>query len=162
VKAVVAYDSVYGNTKLIADAIAEQITADGHSAELLSLREGKRRTVEADVLFVGGPTRFKKMTRPVKGFVKRLDKDYWSKRTLVVFDTYGPLGKTDEEKRKQEKWINPGAVGGIKELAAKRGLKVHPETVRFAVSDLKGPLVPDAVDEARAFAHRVLSALPRA
>jgi len=156
-KVVVAYDSVHGNTKQVAQAMTEQITADGHTPEIINLREDRRKSVEGDLLFVGGPTRMKKMTRPVKGFIKQLDRDYWSKRTLVVFDTYGPLGKTDEEKRRQEKWINPGAAGGMKELAVKRGLKVHPESARFAVSDLKGPLVPDALDNAKAFVHRIVA-----
>jgi len=152
-KGAVTYDSVYGNTKLVAEAIAEQIRADGHSVEVLNLREEGARKIEADFMFIGGPTRLKKMTRNVKHFVKKLDKNYWSTRPVVAFDTYGPLGKTEEEQKKAEKWLHPGAVGSIQALAGKMGLKVHPATLRCAVTDLKGPLEPDAIEKAKKFAH---------
>jgi flavodoxin len=35
-KGLVVYDSVYGNTKMIAEAIAEQISAEGHEAVVQS------------------------------------------------------------------------------------------------------------------------------
>jgi flavodoxin len=158
-KGVVVYDSVYGNTRQVAEAIAEQIKADGHSVETLSLREGGAARIEADFMFIGGPTRLKKMTRNVKRFVKKLDKNYWKTRPIVAFDTYGPLGKTEEERKKSEKWINPGAAGGIQALAGKMGLKVHPTTLRCAVTELKGPLEPDAPDKARKFTHEFISSM---
>ncbi|MBU1914613.1 MAG: flavodoxin domain-containing protein [Thermoplasmatota archaeon] len=158
-KGAVVYDSVYGNTKLVAEAIAEQIRADGHSAELLNLRADRRRQIDADFVFIGGPTRMKKMTRNVKGFINRLDKSHWSTRPLVAFDTYGPLGKTEEERKKGEKWINPGAVGGIQALASKMGLKVHPASLRCAVTDMKGPLEPTALEHARKFTHEFAMSL---
>jgi hypothetical protein len=158
-KGAVVYDSVFGNTKLVAEAIAEQIRADGHTVETLNLRQEGSRKIEADFMFVGGPTRLKKMTRNVKGFVKKLDKAYWSTRPIVAFDTYGPLPKTEEERTKAEKWINPGAVGGIRALASGRGLKVHPSSLRCAVTDLKGPLEPEALDKARRFTHEFMLSL---
>lgn len=158
-KGAVVFDSVFGNTKLVAEAIAEQIRADGHEAQLVSLREGGPTSVEADFMFVGGPTRLKKMTRNVKKFVKKLDKSYWGSRTIVAFDTYGPLGKTEEEKRKAAKWLVPGAVGTIVALGNKKGLKMSPKTLRCAVTDLKGPLEPEALIKAKAFAHEILLTL---
>jgi multimeric flavodoxin WrbA len=160
-KGAVVYDSVYGNTKLVAEAIAEQIRTDGHTVEILNLRQEGSRKVEADFMFVGGPTRLKKMTRNVKGFVKKQDRAYWSTRPIVAFDTYGPVPKTEEERKKGEKWIIPGAVGGIQTLASGRGLKVHSASLRCAVTDLKGPLEPEALDKARKFAHEFVMSLAK-
>ena len=156
-KVAVVFDSVHGNTKQAAEAMAEQIRADGHSVETLNLREQEPRRIEADLMFVGGPTRMKKMTRPVKAFVKRLDRAHWSTKPIVVFDTYGPLGKTEEEKRKAAKWLVPGAVGTIMALGQKMGLKMHPTTLRLAVTDLKGPLEPGSLDRAKAFVHEIVT-----
>ncbi len=158
-KAAVVYDSVYGNTKLVAEAIADQLRVEGLQVELHNLREEKVRQVDADVLFLGGPTRMKHLTRKVKGFVKRLDKAYWGSRPIVVFDTFGPIAKTEEERKRQEAWINPGAAGEIQEMAKERGLKTHPTTLRSAVTGLKGPLDPEAVAKAKQFAHDVIASM---
>lgn len=158
-KGAVVYDTVFGNTKLVAEAIAEQIRADGHSATTLNLRKEVPGPVQADFIFVGGPTRIKKMTRRVRRFVKKLDKNEWSNKPVVAFDTYGPPGKTDEERRKAEKWINPGAAGGMMEIGHKKGLKMYPSTLRCAVMDLKGPLEPDAFDKAKTFTHEFILSL---
>jgi flavodoxin len=158
-KGAVVYDSVFGNTKLVAEAIAEQIQADGHSATTLNLRKEGAKPVQADFLFIGGPTRIKKMTRRVRGYIKKLDKDEWSDKPVIAFDTYGPMAKTDEDRRKGDKWINPGAAKGMIELGRKKGLKMYPATLRCAVVDLKGPLEPEALDKAKRFTHEFILSL---
>lgn len=158
-KVAVVYDSVFGNTKQVAEAIGEQLKADGNEVLLLNLRTDNVKQIEADVMFIGGPTRMKHLTRKVKGFVKKLDKDHWSTRPIFVFDTYGPPPKTEEEKRRQETWINPGSAGETQALLAKRGLKVHPTALRSPVTGLKGPLDPDALGKAKHYAHECLATL---
>ncbi len=158
-KAAVVYDSVFGNTKLIAEAIAEQLREEGLEVELFNLREEKTKQIEADIMFLGGPTRMKHLTRKVRGFIKKLDEDYWGTRTIVVFDTYGPLPKSEEERQRQERWINPGAVGEMRTLAASRGLRVHAQALRSPVVGLKGPLDPQAESKAREFAHEIVASL---
>ncbi len=158
-KAAVVYDSVYGNTKLVAEAIAQQLRADGLQVEIHNLREEKVRQVDADLMFLGGPTRMKHLTRKVKGFIRKLDKSYWSSRPIVVFDTFGPLPKTEEERKRQEPWINPGAAGEMQGLAKEKGLKVYPQTNRSPVTGLKGPLDPEAVAIAKQFAHEVVASI---
>ena len=160
-KAAVVYDSVFGNTKLVAEAMAEQLKADGLNVELHNLREEKVRQVDADIMFLGSPTRMKHLTRKVKGFIKKLDKAYWGARTIVVFDTYGPLPRSEEERQRQDRWINPGAVGEMRALAANRGFKVHTSALRSPVVGLKGPLDPEAVTKAKRFAHEIFVSLGR-
>ncbi len=152
----IAYDSVYGNTELVAKAIAEQAQSEGHAVELISLQTERTLPSAGDVLFVGGPTHMKKLTRPVARFLKRLDRNYWSQRPVVAFDTYGPIATTEAERQKQESWINPGAAGHIQELARSLGLSVFPTSLRCAVTGLKGPLAPDALDSAKRFVHEML------
>ena len=153
----VAYDSVYGNTKIVAEAIAQQAVQDGCSSDLLNLRKDKFRDLEGDVLFVGGPTHMGGMTHRVRRFLKRVDREYWGRRTLVAFDTYGPVGSDPESRRKAQRWIEPGAVGGIITLAQELGLPIRTDNLRCLVAELRGPLVPDALSFAKKFTHELLA-----
>lgn len=155
-KASIVYDSAYGNTKLVAQAIAEQAERDGYATELLGLREGRPRPLTGDVLFVGGPTHMGKMTRRVSHFLQKVDRDYWSHRPVFAFDTYGPVATAEEDRHKQERWIIPGAAGGIQTLARELGLLVSSNALRCPVTGVRGPLVPEALGMAKAFTHQVL------
>lgn len=158
-KGIVVFDSVYGNTKQVAEAIAEQIRADGHSADILNLGEKEAKKVEADFMFVGSPTRMGRPTKKAKGFVEGLDAEYWKNRPIVTFDTVGPMSE-DEEKRKA--WlarVEKSAATRMRDEAMARGLKVHPDVLHIAVTGFKGPLAPDALDMARDFTHRFIVSL---
>jgi flavodoxin len=156
-KAVVAYDSVYGNTKLVAEAVAEQIRSEGHEVELISVKDEGGRVTAGDFMFVGSPTRMGRMTKNTKRFLEGLDVEPWKNKPIVAFDTVGPL-PTDEEKRK--KWlsrIDKGAAYGIQELVKARGLNAHPDVLHIAVTSFKGPLASDGLSIAKDFAHRFMS-----
>jgi flavodoxin len=65
-RSVVIYDSQYGNTRAVAEAIAAELHAAG-AVEVVSARTG---TVELRsdlrLLVVGGPTQAHGMTRPLR------------------------------------------------------------------------------------------------
>jgi flavodoxin len=158
-KGIVVFDSVYGNTRQVAEAIAEQIRADGHSADTLNLGEREAKKIEADFMFVGSPTRMGRMTKKAKGFVEGLDVEYWKNRPIVTFDTVGPMSE-DEEKRKV--WlarVEKSAATRMRDQAKAQGLGVHPDVLHVAVTGFKGPLAPDALDVARDFTHRFIANL---
>ncbi|MDH3364389.1 MAG: hypothetical protein OEM29_00050 [Thermoplasmata archaeon] len=156
-KAVIAVDSVYGNTKLVAEAFKEEIEKAGHEVELINLRKEFRVPSEGDLLFIGSPTRVAKMTAKAKKFVKKLDAAAWSGKTVVVFDTHMPLPDDPEKQKKAMKWVEPGAAGRLSVLTAERGLKVHSPPLRFMVSDMKGPLAPGELEKARALAREIIA-----
>ena len=60
-RALVVYESMYGNTHLIADAIGAGLGSD---ATVVSVHDATRELVEAaDLLVVGGPTHIHGLTR---------------------------------------------------------------------------------------------------
>lgn len=65
-KAVVIFESMYGNTRSIAEAVAEGIRADGDVlVSVLPVGEASTEiTGDADLLVVGGPTHMHGMSRP--------------------------------------------------------------------------------------------------
>jgi hypothetical protein len=65
-KAVVIFESMYGNTRAIAEAVAEGIRADGDvQVNVLPVSDASTElTGDADLLVVGGPTHMHGMSRP--------------------------------------------------------------------------------------------------
>jgi len=156
-KGIVAYDSVYGNTKQVAEAIAEQIRSEGHQVELIAIKDEGKGAVEGDFLFVGSPTRMGRMTRGTKGFLEGLNSEYWKSRPVVAFDTVGPLSEDAEKRKKWLSRVDRSAATRMQELARERGLSAHPEVLHIAVTGFKGPLASDALDIARDFTHRFMA-----
>jgi flavodoxin len=157
-KGLVAYDSYYGNTKMVAIAIAKQIKADGHEAELVNLREGIPKQYSADFMFVGSPTRIGKMTRKTKKFIKKINRSTWGTKPIVAFDTY--MKATDASER-MRRWTEYGAGYLIHDMLKERGLSVRSPPLKCLVTDMKGPLAGDALDKAKKYTHDFIESLQK-
>lgn len=160
-RGVVAYDSVFGNTRQVAEAMKDEIEKSGHQVSLLNVRESREVPQDGDFLFVGSPTRIGKMTGRSKRLVKKLDRNTWGSKPVAVFDTHMPYPEDPKEREKSSKWIEPGAAGKLAELASKRGLKVQGQPLRCVVKDMKGPLAEGQLDKARDYARQFVASLGR-
>jgi len=154
----IACDSYFGNTLQVAEALAEELRAAGHDVTVVNLHKEKldlRKSPAADAGFlgIGGPTRMARMSRRTRSFAKKLDAATAAGRPVFVFDTYGPLD-ADPANHEDDKWFYPG--GGVKQKDAltEQGVGVYPEVLRCLVTDMKGPLVTEALGLAREFARR--------
>ena len=159
-RAIVAYDSVNGNTKLIAEAMAEQLKADGHEVEVVFIKDPVP-SPQGEFMFVGSPTRGMKMTKGTARFIEGLDAEFWKGRPIFMFDTVGPLSKDKAKRTDQLVMIGNGdknASSKMRDLASKNGLTVR-QTMHFAVVGMWGPLAPDATSLAKEAAHRALADL---
>jgi len=150
-KGLVVYDTVYGNTKLAAESIAEQLRADGHVVDLRSAKEGVPREVVSDFAFVGSPTRMAKMTRGAKKAVKVLAKSGWGDRPLFLFDTI-MTGAEEATGR----WSGTAAQR-LHDLAKESGLRPKSPVLHLEVTGMKGPLAKDAAEKAKAYAKDALA-----
>jgi flavodoxin len=160
-KGTVAYDSYYGNTKKVAEAIVEQIKADGHDAELRSVRDGKTPPPRGDFIFVGSPIRFGGATGRTKRYVKHLDLAVWKEKPLVVFATIGkkPAGEvTEKQNASYQKWA-AGAAPKLRDIAKARGLNAVDSVPAVEVKDAKGPLVDNGIEQTKKFTHEFLMTL---
>jgi flavodoxin len=159
-RGVVVYESYYGNTKILAEAIAQQLEVDGHEAELRSVREHYPESPKGDIMFLGSPVRMGSVSGRVKRYVKKLDKDVWKDKPIVVFTTTMMLPKdaTDEQKRSQEKW-DRGAGGKLRDLAKSRGLNAVENHLWVEVEGIKGSLVEMGVENAKQFVRDILLSL---
>ncbi len=64
VKARVVYESLFGNTKAIAEAVAEGLSAD-FDTETVEVGQAANTTAGLDLIVIGGPTHVWSMSRPM-------------------------------------------------------------------------------------------------
>lgn len=161
-KGVVVYDTYYGNTKRVAEAIAEQIKAEGHEAELRNVREKYPAPPSGDFMFVGSPIRFAKVTGRTSRFVKKMDRESWRNKPMAVFVTVAPPPENAPEKEKAsaEKWVYSGGPK-LRDLAKDRGLNVVDKVLHVSVKDMKGPLADNAVEQTKEYVHEFVTTLKR-
>ena len=162
-KGVVVYDTYFGNTKAVAEAIVEQIKADGHEAELRSVREDYPSPPQGDFMFIGSPNRMGGVSGRTKRYVKRLDPAAWKDKPIAVFATVAPPPKgepTEKQQASYEKWALRAAPK-LRDLAKSRGLMAVDLVLTVAVVGQKGPLVADGVEKTKQFAHDFLIALKK-
>ncbi len=159
-KGVIVYESHYGNTKLVAEAIAAALTAAGHEAELRNVREKYPAPPRGDLLFLGSPVRFGAVSGKVKDYVQKLDPAAWQGRPAAVFTTILalPRNATEKQRASQERY-DIGAGRKLVEVAQARGLCVRPDHLWVEVTGLKGPLVATGVRQAGDFARALLASL---
>lgn len=159
-KGAVVYDSYYGNTKQVAAAIAEELEAEGHEAEVWSIREHHRSEPQGDVIFLGSPVRMGSVTGRVKRFVKKLDANVWKSRPLVVFTTTLQLpDDASEEKRQSQEKYDWAAGRKLRDLARERGLAAVEDHLWAEVAGMKGPLTEEALPKTRQFTRDVLQSI---
>jgi len=158
-KALILFRSFYGNTKQVAEVIAQQIKVLGHEAEVQDLRQRLPDLNGIDVILIGAPTRMARVSRKAKSVLRKLRKKEFGEKPIAVFDTYGPVPAKPEELEKSKKWLYPGAAGILHKVAKEQGLNVFEKTLRCEVSGSKGPLKDKEKDKAASFAKEFISAM---
>jgi flavodoxin len=157
-KGLVLFRSHYGNTKQVAESIAQQITALGHEIIIQDLRQKLPDLQGLDFVMIGAPTRFARVTGKALRVLKQLRKKGFTGKPVAIFDTYGPVPTDPKKLEKGRKWLYPGAAGIMQRVAKEQGLDVHPETLRCEVQGgLKGPLAEHQLEKAAAFAKEFIS-----
>lgn len=148
VKAILLYESKYGNTKRVAETIAEELQrVGGMEATLTALKEvDVDDLVNYDVILLGGPTHFGGPIRSVRKFIDALGKRNVNGKSVAVFDTY--LGEDFEKGvRKMENQIRAKAPG-LKLLAP--GLSIR-------VEGMKGPIVEGELVKCKDFVKQLVT-----
>lgn len=158
-KGVVAFDSVFKNTMRVAEAIAEELREMGLEVEVIDLGLRVPRGAEADIAFIGSPTRNGRMTGRAKRFLKRLKRERWSTRPVVVFDTVMRLPEDERQRERMAKWTENGAAPRMRALAEKRGLNPYPDMLRVEVTGIRGPLAPGSLARSKEFARSVITSI---
>jgi flavodoxin len=161
-KALVIYDSTYGNTEKIARAIGAGLSA-ASDATVLHVKDATSSHLEGiDLLILGSPTQRFNPTPAIVSFIKNIPEQGLKSVRIAAFDTRF----TKEEMKSISSVLSftAGIVGdsayGAKYIASglkKKGgeLAVPPEG--FYVRDTEGPLLDGELDRAENWARRILT-----
>jgi multimeric flavodoxin WrbA len=159
-KGLVVYDTYHGNTKVVAEAIAEQLKVEGHEVELRSVREKYPAPPQGDIMFLGSPVRWGSTTKRVKRYIEKLDKGSWKGRPIVVFTTILALPENPApEKIESREKYDLAAGRKLGELAKAEGLNALEDRLAVDVKGLKGPLVETGVEQSKQFTRDLLLSL---
>jgi len=158
VKALVIYDSVFGNTERIAQAIANALGPQVDVEVLQANRVSPEQLTELDLLVVGSPTRGFRPTEAVAGLLKRIRPKALKDAKVAAFDT---RFKADELDSAGLRFVVKTGGYAAKRIAAqlkKAGgsLIVPPEG--FYVEDTEGPLKASELERAAGWAKSILDA----
>jgi flavorubredoxin len=145
-KVIVVYESKYGNTKLVAETIAEGMReVEGIEAVVSEVKEVDLGKVpDCDAILVGSPNHIGGPTGGIKKFIGKLGKLPLERKVFAAFDTY--LGKSFEQAtRKLEKRISLKVPGS--KLAAP-GLSIQ-------VDGMKGPISEGELPKCKEFGKKI-------
>ena len=148
VKVIVCYESKYGNTKRLAEAIAyEMRRLGGTEVTTSALKEVDiDGLANCDILLLGGPTHFGGPTLRVTKFIDALGKRNVNGKSVAVFDTY--LGEDFEKSVKKMEDQIRAQVPGLKILAP--GLSIR-------VEDIKGPIAEGELLKCKDFVKQLVA-----
>ena len=146
---IVVYDSQYGNTRQIAQAIADQLAISGRAYALHVDEVQPGDLMGINLLVVGSPTQQLSATPSIKGWLNRLPEGSLTGVRAAAFDT-----RFTQEKINQVKILSffVSIFGyGARPIAtrlAKKGAKVIAEPEGFYVADTEGPLLAEELQRA--------------
>ncbi len=145
-KAIVVYDSKFGNCKKVAEDVAGGLAEAGVEVNLVQVKGASTGALGGyDVIAIGAPVRAGKPLKSIRKFVKNMQDVSLEGKTLGFFDTYGVAKQ-------------PGAGSGYLVLLAKEhpgGAKVVEPGLSVLVKGMKGPLEDGAMEKAREFGKKL-------
>ncbi len=149
-KALVIYDSLYGNTEKVARALASGMREGGIEVDCVRANTVDTATLGAyDMLVIGGPTHKLGLSDPMKAFMKQLEGADIKNKQAFAFDTKfksrlaGSAGKKIEQQMRQNGMevimphvsaIVTGSEGPLKEGTEAQFKQTGTELARMALA----------------------------
>jgi menaquinone-dependent protoporphyrinogen IX oxidase len=166
-KAIVVYESVYGNTRAVAEAIAEGLGG----SEVVAVSKADPIPV-ADLLVIGGPTHMHGMassrTRQVAVSAAHEDGTHVEPEAAEgpglrawlrdLPDAKGARAAAFDTRLDKSPWLTGVASRGIARRLHRRGYEIV-GTESFLVEDGEGPLEEGELDRARAWGAELAGSL---
>jgi len=137
-RAIVVYDTRFGNTEKIARALAEGMEGQGVHVDCLKVDEvDVGKLGEYDLLAIGGPTHAFGISEPMKDFLQKLEKVNLGGKRAFAFDT------------KLKSRFAGSAGKGIEKELKKLGMGVVRSHVSAVVRGGEGPVEEGAEEKFR-------------
>src|SRR5512136_1106509 len=155
-KGIVVYDTSYGNTKKIAETLAETLKEPGIEVDLFYVKDVKKLNGEDyDFLVLGSPTKFGTMSFTIKFFLGRVKSEEWANKSFAAFDTENPENVEQARIQKKE-W---SAAEKIAEKLREKKMNQLLPVLKALVLGQKGPLVEGEIDRTKDYARELVAKL---
>jgi len=154
-KGIVVYDTSYGNTKKVAETIADTLKESGMEVDLSYVKDAKLSAKNYDFLVLGSPTKFGTMSFAVKFFLGKVKSKEWMNKPFAAFDTENPEN-IERSRIENKEWSAAEKIA--QKLKEKQMTQVLP-VLKALVIDQKGPLVEGEVDRTKDYARELVAKL---
>jgi flavodoxin len=152
---VIVYDSIFGNTGKIAEALAEEL-GEHHTVRLVPVGEAKGLDLSdpaIEMLIVGSPTRGFRPTPQISEFCDGLNQLTARNVPAAAFDTRIVL---DTIQPAPLRWVVDAggyAADRIAQMLGHKGLALEGSPAGFYVTGTEGPLKAGEIERAKLWAH---------
>jgi flavodoxin len=148
--ALVIYDSEFGNTEQIAQAIADALGSFGE-AQAVSVRQATLQLAGVDLLVVGSPTWKLRPTPTMRDLLKNLPRGALRGIAVASFDTRYPNSRVMQ--------IMGSAAQAMTGRLKQKGGKLVVPAENFFVVARQGPLADGEIQRAGRWARQIASKL---
>jgi menaquinone-dependent protoporphyrinogen IX oxidase len=149
-KGIVVYDTSYGNTKAIAETIAETLKESGIEVDLFDVKDVKKLSAkDYSFLVLGSPTRFGTMSFAIKGFLGKVKSEEWMNKPFAAFDTENPEN-IERARIEKKEWSAAEKIAA--QLKDKKMSQLLP-VLKAAVFGQKGPLKEGEIERTKEYAR---------
>jgi menaquinone-dependent protoporphyrinogen IX oxidase len=146
-KGLVVYDTSYGNTKKIAETIAETLKESGIEVDLFYVKDAKKLSAkDYNFLVLGSPTKFGTMSFAIRFFFGKVKSEEWINNPFEAFDTENP------ENMEKKGW---SAAEKIAERLRNKKMNQLLPVLRALVLGQKGPLKEGEIDRTKNYAKEI-------
>jgi menaquinone-dependent protoporphyrinogen IX oxidase len=147
-KGIIIYDTTYGNTRKIAEAISETLKESGMEIDTYYVKDVKHFSArDYDFLILGSPTRFGTMSFTLKSFISRVKSEEWMDRPFGAFDT--------EMSANIEKHESHAAEKIAEKLKDKQMIQLLPVLRAVVTDNMHCTLKEGEIERAKDFARNI-------
>jgi len=154
-KALVVYDSFYGNTEQIAGAIGEGLGSQDDVPVLRVTEVGPEQLTAVTLLVVGSPTRAFRPTSAITKLLRTIPKNGLKGVRVAAFDTRIAMAAIKSSALRFIVDLGGYAAKPIANKLAKKGADLIVPPEGFVVADTEGPLKEGEIDRAAAWARQI-------
>jgi len=151
-KGIVVYDTSHGNTKTIAETIAETLKESGVEVDLFDVKDVKKLSAkDYNFLVLGSPTRFGTMSFAIRGFLGKVKSEEWVNKPFAAFDTENPEN-IEKARLEKKEW---SAAEKISEKLRDKKMNQLLPVLKALVLGQKGPLKEGEIDRTKDYAREL-------
>jgi menaquinone-dependent protoporphyrinogen IX oxidase len=157
-KGIVVFDTSYGNTKAVAEAISEGLKESGIEVDLFYVKDVKKLNGgEYGFLVLGSPTKFGTMSFTFKRFLGKVKSKEWTNKPFAAFDTENPEN-IEQSQAENKEW---SAAEKIAEKLVEKQMKPLAPVLKSVVFGQKGPLKEGEIDRAKDYGKELAGKLKK-